>query len=77
MSHKPFHDPLEVVRETAKCVSTHTSCKTKQPYIAELLGLETIPRLSLNIFASIIKSFLFKGKKKKSFPLICEWHQQI
>lgn len=32
-------------------------CKIKQPYTAELLGLETTPRVPLNIFAALIKSF--------------------
>lgn len=62
MSYKPFHDPLGIVRGTAKCVSTHTCHKRKQPYTAQLLGLETITRLPLNMFASIIKSFFLKKK---------------
>lgn len=68
MSHKPFHDRPGIARGTAKCVSTRTCHKIKQPYTAELLGLETITRLPLNMFASIIKSFFLKNKTEQSFP---------
>lgn len=43
-------------RNSQVCEHLHV-LQDKQPYTAELLGLETIPRLLLNIFASIIKSF--------------------